>query len=63
MKEMTAPVEVDKQYRVTIPPAIRKRLGIERGEIIEIVVRKMDTTAMAKSESENPLEGLALALA
>jgi AbrB family looped-hinge helix DNA binding protein len=63
MKEMTAPVEVDKQYRVTIPPAIRKKLGIERGEIIEIVVRKMDSYAMAKSESENPLKGLALALA
>jgi AbrB family looped-hinge helix DNA binding protein len=63
MKEMTAPVEVDKQYRVTIPPAIRKMLGIERGEIIEIVVRKMDSSTMAKSESENPLEGLALALA
>ncbi len=59
---MTAPVEVDQQYRVTIPPAVRKKLKIEKGEIIEITVRKIDLPK-AKSESENPREALALASA
>ncbi len=62
MREMSAPVEVDKQFRVTIPPAIRKALKIERGDIIEIVVRKVNLPEdISISQNENPHEVLALA--
>jgi AbrB family looped-hinge helix DNA binding protein len=55
MREMTTPVKVDKQGRVTIPPIVRETLSIEGGDVVEITVRKMDITEKEKSQSLNPL--------
>jgi AbrB family looped-hinge helix DNA binding protein len=41
MHEMTAPVKMDKQGRVTIPPVIREELDLTEGEVVEITVKKM----------------------
>lgn len=59
MQEFTAIVEVDKQGRVTIPPAIRKALKIEKGSIIKISVSSIDLPM--SGQNENPHEALVLA--
>ena len=53
MREMTTPVKVDKQGRVTIPPIVREELSISSGDVIEITVRKL--AKKDESQSANPL--------
>ena len=53
MREMTIPVKVDKQGRVTIPPIVREELSIHYGDVIEITVRKL--AEKDESQSANPL--------
>jgi AbrB family looped-hinge helix DNA binding protein len=59
MQEFTAIVEVDKQGRVTIPPAIRKALHIEKGSIIKMSISVVNLSA--RGQNENPCEALVLA--
>lgn len=53
MQEITTTLKVDTIGRVMIPKHIREVMGIEAGDLVEVVIRK---GISAKSESINPLE-------
>ncbi len=55
MREMTVPVKLDRQGRVTIPPLVREELSIGAGDVVEITVRKMHFAEKEESRSINPL--------
>jgi AbrB family looped-hinge helix DNA binding protein len=64
MNELPAVAEVDQRGRVQIPLPVRRALGIKPGDFVELKISKIsEEMIIAKSERENPLEALTLALA
>jgi AbrB family looped-hinge helix DNA binding protein len=64
MSELPAVMQVDVRGRVQIPLSIRRALGIKPGDFVSMKISKIpEDMIIAKNESENPHEALALAFA
>lgn len=44
------PARVVSGYRITIPPVVRKRLGIQIGDDVDIMINKKDFTSKREED-------------